>query len=200
MKRVELLASFLCLISSVAMSAENYHGLSSTQFDSTCSENNILDIKLSEDIAMKMVDDWRNELVRRNLVQADSNSFGNDMPAQSKSEAEKAYETLSCIRERMIEGLTYVCTPSNEYAGQTRAYVGRTVNLSSDHTLKTYPLKSIAGVLLHEASHKCGTTDAAYFRPTHTKPHSTWRAGWAYIASTYDYWADEGFCIPSVDC
>ncbi len=59
--------------------------------------------------------------------------------------------------------------------------------------------KQMAAILLHELSHKCGTTDAMYFIQSGTTPKDTMFIFWYAIASTYDYWALNGFCMPG-DC
>lgn len=55
-----------------------------------------------------------------------------------------------------------------------------------------------SGALMHEASHKCGSLDVAYFLGS--SPHDVVLTGWQDIADTYRYWATEGFCIPGHDC
>jgi hypothetical protein len=55
-----------------------------------------------------------------------------------------------------------------------------------------------AGILIHEYTHKCGTTDAAYFWTE--APHSTALIKWPMIADTYHYWISDKFCVPGETC
>lgn len=55
------------------------------------------------------------------------------------------------------------------------------------------------GALIHEATHACGTNDAAYFTAINP-PRNQGIFGWQGIASTYNYWISNGFCIPGMDC
>lgn len=55
-----------------------------------------------------------------------------------------------------------------------------------------------ASILVHEATHKCGTNDADYFH--YTAPSDQKGRPWHSIASTYEYWILNGLCIPDVNC
>ena len=55
--------------------------------------------------------------------------------------------------------------------------------------------------LVHEGTHMgSGTTDATYFWQNQRAPHDTFFIPWNEIASTYDSWIINGFCIPGYDC
>ncbi len=77
--------------------------------------------------------------------------------------------------------------------------VGNEVKVNKEYLPKA-SYRFLVGSVIHEATHKCGTNDAHYFYQTNTKPRSKWYSEWHNIASTYDYWSIEGFCIPQIDC
>ena len=55
--------------------------------------------------------------------------------------------------------------------------------------------------LVHEGMHMgAGATDAAYFWQNRRAPRDTFFVLWNSIASTYDSWIIDGFCIPGYDC
>lgn len=111
----------------------------------------------------------------------------------------KSKEILKCSEERArdfefqcYEGLT-------GYFMQVTLLFGDTVKIAT-HYLDEVDTDYVAASLVHEATHKCGAIDAAYFRQNQQTPRTTYMISWPYIASTYDYWAIKGFCIPEVDC
>jgi hypothetical protein len=83
----------------------------------------------------------------------------------------------------------------------TLPYVGRTVRVAGIFfNYNNWP-DAEAGYIIHEASHKCGTTDLADFNHNkNTYPQDTFFAYWSNIGSAYSYWALFGFCIPNVNC
>jgi hypothetical protein len=55
--------------------------------------------------------------------------------------------------------------------------------------------------LVHEGTHMgSGTTDASYFWQSGEAPHDTFFVPWNSIASTYDSWIINEFCIPGYNC
>jgi hypothetical protein len=55
-----------------------------------------------------------------------------------------------------------------------------------------------AAVIIHELMHKTGCSDKQYWDKSSNPPTDSYR--WHNIASTYDYWITEGFCVPGEDC
>ncbi len=111
-----------------------------------------------------------------------------------------AERTLACM-VRKFPTLTISCR-SMGVAGITLPVVGRTLYINPGSILNRWAVEetNYAGaVIIHEASHKCGTTDAAYFRGEET-PHWVGPIGWARIADTYEYWVKHGFCVPGRSC
>ena len=105
---------------------------------------------------------------------------------------------LECAQQRS-KSLYYQCVsdPNVQYYMRTMPMIGSKVKVASVYLRSgNYQISSAA---IHEATHKCGTTDADYFS-TNNKPHDIWFSIWSQTASTYDYWADEGFCIPEENC
>ncbi len=107
---------------------------------------------------------------------------------------------LLCAK-RKLKSIYYKCVPyiKNRFIMQTMPLLGNEVKVSSKLMHKAGNL-SLAATIIHEATHKCGTSDGAYFYQDKKKPANLWFAGWSYIASTYDYWFMKGFCIPGEDC
>lgn len=112
----------------------------------------------------------------------------------------KAKYILKCARGK-IDKLTFNCSNSiaeNKFM-TVLPIVGTEVQVNQYELSKASNFY-VGAMILHEATHKCGTTDAATFYQNRVKPHSTWFSEWHNIASTYDYWALVKFCLPEVDC
>lgn len=111
-----------------------------------------------------------------------------------------AKKTLSCAGDA-LETLNIEC--HNQHDRCTSGYALAWINWMFDTTIHLcdsfWDYDTRASVLIHESTHKCGTTDAAYFGKG-DEPHTAGLIGWDKIASTYEYWADYGFCVPGHDC
>lgn len=124
-------------------------------------------------------------------------------PRSIKSQVKTAKNILECAIEE-LKSPQYSC---NEFkddavynAGRTLPFRGSLVKLAS---LREWGRVSLGQTILHEATHHCKTTDAAYFGDTHKKndpPRKVGMISWSRIADTYPYWMKYGFCIPSIDC
>lgn len=110
-----------------------------------------------------------------------------------------AHDIMDCSYKR-LDHITYVCNAhrkDDSVDASTDPILGRRVRLNEK--LPHYSSERISAILIHEATHKCGTTDAAYFNPSYP-PRNIGIFGWPVIASTYSFWVEYGFCIPGIDC
>lgn len=108
-----------------------------------------------------------------------------------------ALNILKCS-EKKLPKLNYICTNTyEEYEAQTWPVIGTEVKLSNGFFDRWDQLQISA--LIHESTHKCGTNDLDYFSLIN-KPRSIGISHWSFIASTYSYWMNNGFCIPKDDC
>lgn len=105
---------------------------------------------------------------------------------------------LSCIHKK-LDRIKYKCDAMNSHrlSAQTFYVLFKSVRLNYDFFYSDSD--TITGVLIHEASHKCGTTDALYFKGG-IRARSTVLVPWPLIGDTYQYWATDGFCLPDHDC
>lgn len=100
---------------------------------------------------------------------------------------------LNCA-ERKIPDATYYCSDLSRNMGAwTLPYIGSLVWFDRA-TLRHGGPSKIAGLVLHEATHKCGTNDGAYFEGQMTP--SRYQHNWSYVADLYEYWLTNGFCVP----
>ncbi|MFL5785547.1 MAG: hypothetical protein ACJ76H_13105 [Bacteriovoracaceae bacterium] len=106
---------------------------------------------------------------------------------------------LLCAHARM-KNLDWVCAKnfSQEEVARTYPVISNKVYLS-DRLLNDKDARFPPAVFLHEATHQCGTTDARYFKDGE-RPGDSNYIGWQMIADTYWYWAENGFCIPGINC
>lgn len=119
---------------------------------------------------------------------------------RSSSSALKAHGILQCV-ERVLGrgGFTFECNADiGDNMAWTLPLIGKTIKLDTGFFLRGEHYAT--GVLLHEYTHKCGTSDAAYFFYESTPPRSSRLSSWPMIADTYRYWHEHGFCIPEVNC
>ncbi len=109
---------------------------------------------------------------------------------------------LECISRR-VPKLAYICK-DKKFCGRGSASVFfpklRTVNLCPKiYGDKKYPsYKNRAAVIVHEASHTCGTLDCEYGR--HPRKGDFGVFGSSANADNFEYWAKKGFCLPGFDC
>jgi hypothetical protein len=111
---------------------------------------------------------------------------------------QRSINTLICAKFR-FQQLHYRCVPVGSYNARTWPIVGNEVLLSdSNFFIQSSEIYAI-GTLVHEATHKCGTTDSDYFTDDYP-PRDIGFIPWEAIASTYSYWIRYGVCIPGEDC
>lgn len=155
-----------------------------------CLESEVRSLADYTNQAHQQINSWRFELNR---------SKYKELSLFNRSKINLARNVLSCI-DRHLDELVYECNAikgDDGYEASTIPIVTRRVKLNEYFFIRNSKVTKI-GLLIHEASHKCGTTDVAYFRGTVAK--STKFVPWPLIADTYEYWAKYGFCLPDVDC
>ena len=109
----------------------------------------------------------------------------------------RAEQILRCSYPK-IEQFNYKCSEiDGGGAALTMPLVGNSVQLSSDFF--DHGEAWSVSTVVHEATHKCGTTDLDYFEHDDV-PKDYGIVPWELIADTYSYWIEEGFCVPGDDC
>lgn len=120
--------------------------------------------------------------------------FMNLLRQSNDQQAPNAEKVLQCSRRVLEKGLTYYCGKLKKDVAMTYPVFGQIVYID----IERFHNRSIdvrQAIILHEATHKCGTSDASYFDID--KPPKNGRFfGWSSVASTYNYWMYRGFCIP----
>ena len=176
------LTIFLCLLSFSAFAVRTSNCSSSTAhlLDQASERAEILTGEVLEDLS-------------------DAIRTRDDIPLVTKIQLRRSRLIINCAKLRM-NFLKYKCVyePSANYLMKVLPVIGNKVivNTSSYIPDRDY----LASAIIHEATHKCGTDDADYFIQYGQKPHSEWWSHWSRTASTYDYWAYRGFCVPEIDC
>ncbi len=110
-----------------------------------------------------------------------------------------SYATVTAASNKLEQGKAKCEKRCSE---GTRAWawpLGNTVHICPPYW-GHYPARR-ASILVHEGTHLgAATTDAAYFSGRNDPPHDVLIIGWDIIASTYDWWIINGFCIPGRNC
>jgi len=121
-----------------------------------------------------------------------------------------ANEVLDCVATK-LGTTTYICGDekglvcSRAYAGLSPAglpfFLARKVEFCGDHFWELNNTERLS-TLVHELSHKCGTTDNLSFRRfgEGNPPYNGSLSDWPQIADSYGYFVREGVCLPYVDC
>lgn len=117
---------------------------------------------------------------------------------QNRTQKDLALDIVLCTKEKLERGLIYHCVSDPKRGGWTLPVVGRRVYLSEENFWPER-ISYQKAVIIHEATHKCGTNDAAYFKSTES-PHNVGIFGWSTIADTYSFWSQRGICLPGIDC
>ncbi|MES2526958.1 MAG: hypothetical protein V4598_07710 [Bdellovibrionota bacterium] len=103
---------------------------------------------------------------------------------------------LSCARAK-LGTLNYVCADNlpDGLAGYTVPIVTNKVYIDSFFFTYDPNTRLREGLLVHEATHHCGTNDGVYLNLGET-PRDADYVGWQVIADTYTYWIENRFCLP----
>ena len=189
-----------------------------------CSDYQAQKIRFVHLDAIEMIDD-----LMSSIDYALEHGHRTNWKANTQKRLMKAKRVLECSKEKMRTSITYSCR-CPLFMPDTAA----TVLFSSESIAlcdgywkieMCMPMEDYAGVFIHEATHLCGTGDAAYFGYQnypqdssvnigtvmmyfhkigaflHGYNQAIWASGkWYSIADTYYYWVNYGFCIPEVDC
>lgn len=119
------------------------------------------------------------------------------LEGSSNPQASNAIKVLECSKKVLEKGLVYYCGQLDFGMAKTHPLFGNRVYLD----IRRFAGTSIdirQGIILHEATHKCGTNDATYF-DLDNPPKNIGLFGWSSIAGTYEYWVRRRFCLPP-DC
>ena len=103
---------------------------------------------------------------------------------------------LHCARKK-LGTLNFVCADNlpHDHVGYTIPIVTNKVYIDSSFFRMNHLPKSKEALLIHEATHHCGTNDALYLNISEP-PRDARYIGWQVIADTYTYWAENHFCLP----
>lgn len=118
---------------------------------------------------------------------------------KTQRKLKRAARVVKCAI-RKLPKTKYKCSKKSKpgVVASTLPVVGKTVALYDGFWNSSYAYK--VSTLIHEATHKCATSDGNYNYQAGGKPSSSPLFGWQNIASTYDYWIMKGFCVPEDDC
>ena len=166
-----------------------------------CDKSTQSDLRIAEEKGVTLINSWLVTLQNEhgvNIQELTSNSYGGERSSFNSTQEELAAKIILCAKERLGKGFKYSCTTSDKFAASTPPLFGNTVNIAENYFFR-YSERGKIAALIHEATHKCGTNDATYFR-NGVPPQNVGLAGWASIADTYEYWANEGLCIPYKNC
>jgi hypothetical protein len=152
-----------------------------------------------------------------------------DLTKKENKFLKQVSNTLSCVKKKITEKLTFKCQ-QNSICDTAVMYVQRIILVPSKLQKNTihacdssfyYDSYGMAGVILHEASHLCGTNDIEYLLE-HDEYNSEPQLSYDYRikrksdglylgkrlfavkgaknADSYRYWYHYGFCLPGRDC
>jgi hypothetical protein len=119
---------------------------------------------------------------------------------QELEKYKRARGILDCADQK-LGMIPYLFRPrSRSYTGKTWFVCARHILLSPLYFEQAEAWRK--GILLHEATHICGTSDAYYIDDKRKVkyPRDTTFTFWYSVADVYRYWAVEGFCLPGPGC
>ncbi len=160
----------------------------------SCSRNEIHTLITDQEKAILFINEWLNNYLTQNIIKKlDSKTLG------AYGNFSTAIHILRCTKNVIEKGLTYQCNANIEIAlARTYPIFGNVIELNS--TFFNEEGNHRAGMIIHEATHKCGTTDLGAFYNKSTPPKGNYLVNWPKIADSYEYWAEFGFCYPEIDC
>lgn len=152
-----------------------------------------------------------------------------DLTIKEKKFLKKVSKKLSCVQKKISESLTFKCV-DGKICETVTMYVQRILlvpnSLQKDviHACDGsyfYSGVEISGVILHEATHLCGTNDLEYLldlEEYNSEPQLSYNykikrkddglylkkrilsVNGSQNADSYRYWYHNGFCMPGRDC
>jgi hypothetical protein len=119
-------------------------------------------------------------------------------------------KTLKCLDKRVSKKVkfecqnSYLCEEPYNYVMYVEQIPGQ---LFQDNSIKacsnifSYDSDKLAGIILHEISHLCGTDDLGYLKDETAKPQMEYeqdgkKISGAKNADSYRYWLEKGFSLP----
>lgn len=119
-------------------------------------------------------------------------------------------KTLKCLNKRVSKKIkfecqnSYLCEEPYNYVMYVEKIPGQ---LFQDNSIKacsgifSYDSDKLAGIILHEISHLCGTDDLDYLKTENDKPQMEYELDGKKIsgsknADSYRYWLEKGFFLP----
>lgn len=127
----------------------------------------------------------------------------------SKSEAKfvnEAEKTVRCIEKRLSKKVKFECTDSYlcrdpynyvMYVEEIPDQLFQENIIRSCSGIFSYTADQLAGIIFHEASHLCGTTDLEYIKEEDARPKLEYeKVSGSKNADSYRYWLEKGFSLP----
>ncbi|MFP5519905.1 MAG: hypothetical protein ACLGGX_08375 [Bdellovibrionia bacterium] len=187
------------LITSLAIFSGHIGALAQSAVE-VCSPERASELRQYENEGVILIDSWLQTFKNKYGVEvAQIRKQRHQSEFKAKNQLELATSVLLCTQEKLRKGLVYLC--ADNLAGDvawTLPVISRRVFLDHDKFWNT-AVDYKRAVVIHEATHKCGTNDAIYYKKG-TNPHNVGFVGWSTIADTYSYWAYYRLCIPGIDC
>lgn len=121
-------------------------------------------------------------------------------------------KTFECVQKQIEKKLKFECVESYLCEAPYNYYMYTTPTLDQvfkDKTIRACPKATddspefLAGVIVHEVSHLCGTEDFEYLKEKIPKTDYVIEGSnenGSLNADSYRYWFEHGFCIPDRDC
>lgn len=126
----------------------------------------------------------------------------------------KVRKTFDCIHKKIEKKMKFECIDSYLCRDPYNYYMY--VSPTPDQVFKDNLIRTcsdftndkavfIAGIIIHEVSHLCGTEDHEYLGKRNAKmtikPKLSYPEGDGELnADSFRYWFENGFCIPEKDC
>lgn len=158
-------------------------------------------------------------LPKMNTRSIEINAYGKrELKATEKIFFEKAKKTFECIQKQIEKKLKFECIESYLCDEPHNYYMYTSPTL--DHVFKDKLIRVcpqvkedgpefIAGIIVHEVSHLCGTDDFSYLGkrgeldlkvPSFDYLIEGRNESGTMNADSYRYWFEKGFCLPEKDC
>lgn len=190
---MKVFLSLLILLASLSAIAQE-------RIDRSCSSSQKNQIELAEGRSLPAMVDLIAHLRERRKAESQLLAYVPVIGRYTVSERLlRAERVLRCALAR-VPKLTFSCNQEIvDYSGVTLPIVGRNIKFAGQF-FGNQPESDLYRVatFIHEATHKCGTTDLDYF--SHQEPNDWGMVPWDSIADTYYYWIMNGFCVPGENC
>ena len=129
-------------------------------------------------------------------LEIDPKSRRENYDNETSEKLRKAYKKTACIAAK-IPKLSFECTNEwNRFTAQTLPIIGSKVKISN--RFFNYEERRANAVIIHEASHKCGTNDI--FGMSTQSLNSVADRAYHNTGAFYEILAVRGFCVPGYSC